>query len=188
MTTNELVIGVVEALEAERVPYMLVGAYSANVYGVPRSTKDADFVVQLTAEGVKRVVARLGAGYRLEPQMSFETVTGTSRHIIHAIDSAFEIELFCLKDEPYDQERFSRRRQGPLLGKGVFFPSAEDVVVTKLRWSKQGQRGKDLDDLRNILSVQGDNLDWGYIHRWCDEHETRELLNEILGQLRNYDD
>ena len=35
------------------------------------------------------------------------------------------------------------------------------------------------DDVRNVLTVQGDTLDWDYIHRWCDEHGTRELLDRL---------
>ena len=69
MTSNEVVVAVVEALEAEGVPYLLAGAYSVNVYGVPRSTKDADFVVQLGPESIHALLARLGSGFRLEPQM-----------------------------------------------------------------------------------------------------------------------
>jgi hypothetical protein len=179
MTSNEVVLAVVEALETEGVPYLLAGAYSVGVYGVPRSTKDADFVVQLRPEAVAALVARLGSGFQLEPQMSFETVTGTSRHIIRVADSQFLIELFCLSDDAHDIEQFVRKRKRPLLGRDVFYPTAEDVVITKLRWSRQGQRSKDTDDVRNLLAVQGDNLDWDYIYRWCDEHGTRELLDEI---------
>ena len=29
------------------------------------------------------------------------------------------------------------------------------------------------------FAVQADTLDWDYIHRWCDEHGTRELLDDI---------
>ena len=179
MTSNEVVLAVVEALEAEGIPYLLAGAYSVSVYGVPRSTKDADFVVQLRPEAVTALLARLGSGFQLEPQMSFETVTGTSRHVIRVVDNPFLIELFYLSDDAHDIERFARKRKGPLLGKDVFYPSPEDVVITKLRWSRQGQRGKDTDDVRNIVAVQGDNLDWDYVHRWCDQHGTRELLDEI---------
>ena len=38
---------VIEALEACGIPYMLVGSYSSNSYGVPCSTQDADFVIEL---------------------------------------------------------------------------------------------------------------------------------------------
>jgi hypothetical protein len=115
--------------------------------------------------------------------MSFETVTATGRYVIELRDHPLKIELFLLSDDPHDQERFARRRQRPLLGHPVFVPSAEDVIITKLRWSQQGRRHKDVDDVRNVLAVQGEYLDWPYIHRWCDQHGTRALLDEICRSL-----
>jgi hypothetical protein len=46
----------------------------------------------------------------------------------------FKIDLFPLTDEPFDQERFRRRRQAKLRDRAVYFPTAEDVVIQKLRW------------------------------------------------------
>jgi hypothetical protein len=80
-------------------------------------------------------------------------------------------------------ERFSRRRPGTVAGRQTFILSAEDVVVTKLRWSRRGARTKDLDDARNVIAVQRDALDWDYIHRWCEQHGTRQLLDNIRASL-----
>ncbi len=44
---NEATVPVIEALEACEIPYMLVGSYSSNAYGIARSTQDADFVIEL---------------------------------------------------------------------------------------------------------------------------------------------
>jgi hypothetical protein len=33
------------------------------------------------------------------------------------------------------------------------------------------------------MAVQGDRLDWDYIHRWCDAHGTRALLDEVRASL-----
>ncbi|MEW6250210.1 MAG: hypothetical protein AB1716_06165 [Planctomycetota bacterium] len=179
MTGNDAVLRMIAALEAGGVPYMLVGSYSSNAYGVARATQDADFVVQLPADAVVRLRTELGAEFRFDPQMSFETVTATTRHIVHVVGSHFKIELFLLRDDAYARERFARRREENYLGRRVFLPTPEDVVVTKLRWSRQGKRPKDLDDARNVIAVQGNRLDWDYMHRWCEVHGTRGLLDEL---------
>lgn len=70
-----------------------------------------------------------------------------------------------------------------VLGREMYAATPEDVVVMKLRWSRQGERSKDRDDARNLIMSQADNLDWDYIHRWCDEHGTRELLDELRASL-----
>jgi hypothetical protein len=38
-------------------------------------------------------------------------------------------------------------------------------------------------DVLNALAVQGEQLDWDYIHRWCEQRGTRALLDEIRGSL-----
>jgi hypothetical protein len=179
VTSEEAALAVIDALETLHIPYMLVGSFSSNYYGIPRSTKDADIVIELGDQSITRIADRLGPRFRLDPQMSFETVTGTLRNIIQVIDVAFTIELFRLSDDPHDQERFRRRRRIKLFNRETVLPTAEDVIITKLRWSVQGQRNKDWDDVRDVISVQGDRLDWDYVYSWCDRHGTRATLDEI---------
>lgn len=52
-------------------------------------------------------------------------------------------------------------------------------VVTKLRWAIQPGREKDVDDVRSVIAVQGDSLDWIYIQQWCSQHGTSTLLESI---------
>ena len=111
MNSDTIVLEVIDALEAAGVPYMLVGSFSSNLYGVPRSTKDADFVVQLGETPITAITGRLSPGFSLEPQMSFETITGTYRYVVRHAASAFSIEFFQLSNDPHDIERFARRRK-----------------------------------------------------------------------------
>lgn len=56
----------------------------------------------------------------------------------------------------------------------------EDLVIQKLRWG----RGKDLDDARDVLAVQGvKSLDMIYIRGWCERHGTVDALETILRAL-----
>ncbi len=179
MKGNDAVLKMVELLEAAAVPYMLTGSYASNAYGVARSTKDADFVVEMGPTTIAELVKRFGSDFKLEQQTSFETITATTRYLIHVVNSPFRIELFAVTGDPHDRERFSRRRRQNFLGRQAFLPTAEDIVVTKLRWSKRGSRPKDIADAKNVVTVQGPDLDWPYIEHWCDQHGTRELLEQI---------
>lgn len=128
---------------------------------------------------LSNLMTELGPTFRLDPQIRFETVTGTTCHIIDAGGGFFRVELFQLSNDPFDRQRFARRRQISVLGRVAYAATAEDVTVMKLRWSGQGRRPKDREDERNLIMSQGDLLDWEYIHRWCDQHGTRQLLEEI---------
>jgi hypothetical protein len=162
---------------------MLVGSFSSNYYGIGRSTKDADFVIQLDLETLSSLVNHLGPNFRLDPQMTFETITMTRRHIVNVVGIPFLIEFFHLSDDPHDQERFQRRRRVKVLDREVYLPTVEDVIITKTRWALMTKRSKDADDVRSILAVQGPKIDWPYVYGWCDQHGTRALLDEIRSSI-----
>ena len=77
MNSVEATLAAIDALEAIGIPYVIVGALSVHVYGRPRDSKDADFVVQLDDQPIGEVARKMGVGFRLDPQASFERVTGT---------------------------------------------------------------------------------------------------------------
>jgi hypothetical protein len=179
MTSTEAVLKVIDALEDCGFPNMLVGSNSSNAYGIPRSTQDADFVIELGEKSILELARWLAPSIRIDPQVSFETVTMSRRYVADVVGTPFKIEFFLLNDDPYDQERFLRRRRVSSLGREVWMPTAEDVIVTKLHWALLANRSKDRDDVHDVIAVQRDRIDWDYVHRWCDQHGTRAMLDEI---------
>jgi hypothetical protein len=159
MTAVDFVGHVIDALNQLNIPFMLVGSFSSNLYGIPRSTKDADFVIQLDPVKYQPLVAALTPEFIVDPQVSFETITSTTRYRMRHRATAFMIELFELSADAHDQTRFARRVPTPFAGRPAFAASGEDVVVTKLRWSLHGQRDKDVDDVRNVLALQAGKVD-----------------------------
>jgi hypothetical protein len=170
-----LMVRVADALTACDVPYMLAGSFSSNYYGIPRSTKDADFVIELRGGVGDEFMRRLGDDFLLDPQLSFETNTGTYRQLIQHRESPFKVELFLLSNDPHDQSRFRRRIVVSAFNRQLWLPTAEDVIVMKLRWA----RTRDKDDIRAVIGVQAGKLDWPYIERWCAQHGTKARLDEI---------
>lgn len=182
MNSTDATAVVVDALEACSIEYMLVGALSSNAYGVSRSTKDADFVVEVRPGHLKLLMAKLGPEFHLDPQMQMETITGSFRNVIKYLPTKFDIELFRIntRDE-HHVVRFSRRYRRHLaeIKREVWLPTVEDVVIQKLRW----KRRKDLDDIVNVLAVSGSIIDWDYLRGWSIKHGTNELLDELLTEV-----
>jgi len=177
MTIEKLARLVIEACQAENVEHMLTGALAHGLYGVPRSTRDVDIVVDFMGrDPLERIAQRLQGEVDFQEQVEFDTLTWGRRQIGYSRDSPpFVVELFELFDDPFVLEQFARRR--PLhsrqLGVTTWVPSAEDIIVQKLRWG----RPKDLEDARDVLTVQGpENLDMDYIARWCQTHGNSPRL------------
>ena len=177
MNSVEAVCALLDALAVAGFPHMVTGGLVANAHGIVRSTHDADIVVQMEGGDFAAFARALPEGLHLDPQISFETITGSRRQIVKVSGSLFRIELFFLGVDAHHQERFERRiwKYLPDLERDAWIATAEDMIIQKVRWN----RDKDRDDARNILAVQGDALDFAYIERWCDAHGTRERLEEL---------
>jgi hypothetical protein len=182
-TGEEAVSLLLDTLNGLSLDYMVVGSFSSNRYGVPRATKDTDLVLRIVADQRERLFAELPKSFRTDPQVSFEMVNGTWRQIIEIPEIPFTIELFELSGDAHDQSRFGRRKKLTLLGREARLPTAEDVVIQKLRWCKGARRGKDFDDAVAVMGVQGEqSLDWPYIEHWCALHDTLDVLAEAKAE------
>ena len=181
MTGPEAVRLVIDALDAARAPFMLTGSFASNAYGVARATNDADIIVDFENTDLDVIVEHLDKRIVLQEQMMFETITGTNRHILEVTGSPFKIELFYINKDPFMSGRFQRRVEVdyPNIGRKVFLPTPEDVVVQKIRWGRE----KDLADVHDVLFVSGSGLDFSYIETWCTEHGTIDRLTTIRKKL-----
>jgi hypothetical protein len=132
LTADDALVAILAALDDSAIPFMIVGSLASNFHGVPRSTRDADVVVELTPGALERLSNALRPPLSLAAQGGFEAVTGTTRYLIVLEDSPFVAELFVRSDDAHDRERFQRRQRVELLGHPAFIATAEDMVVTKL--------------------------------------------------------
>ena len=163
---------------------MLTGAFATSCYGIPRSTKDVDIVVALNVPSeILGIIQRLSPEVKFNEQVQFDTLTWGKRQVGCTRKAPYlKVELFELFDDPFVQSQFHRRVKTFVgtLKKASFVPTAEDVVVQKLRWA----RDKDLLDARDVLIVQEpENLDMDYIRKWCVEHGSKGRLDETLAKV-----
>lgn len=178
-----IALEVIQRLDELQVPYMVVGSLSSNVYGIPRSTQDADLVLDMQGREFGPILKHMQPLFTSDRQLRFEGVTATKRHVLRRTGREFNVELFVLTDDPFDQARFARRQLRTFAGERVYLPTPEDVIVQKARWLLNGDRPKDREDIASVLGVRHGTLDWDYIYLWCDQHGTRELLDEIRNGL-----
>ena len=87
MEIKTAVLAVIDALEAEQIPYMLVGSFSSNFYGIPRSTEDGDLVIELTGRSLANLRRRLSSPLEFDPQVTFENATGTHKNVVSVTGS-----------------------------------------------------------------------------------------------------
>jgi hypothetical protein len=123
-------------LDAAGMIYMVTGSIAAGYYSEPRMTRDIDLVVELDAPDADRIAALLTPEFLLER----ETIVNATRqrrifNVIH-VEAAVKADIIVRKDTPYRREKLGRRRQVTIDGQLVWVVSAEDLILSKLEWSK----------------------------------------------------
>jgi hypothetical protein len=177
VTSEEITLAALDAVEKAALPYIIVGAVALNCYTFARATKDVDFVLGVPLGGIEAIAPHLPSSFQIDPQPRMELSTGTYRWIIRVDGADFFVKIFHLANDPHHQEEFVRRRTARLesLQRSIVIPTAEDLLIQKLRWG----RTKDLDDARNLWFVRQQMLDVAYVERWCRQHGTLARLEEI---------
>ena len=178
MSQQALLTRIVAALDAAGVPYMLTGSVVSSLQGVPRASHDVDLVIDVGADDAARLAEALSA-----PDLYLDRAALTDaarrRTTFNVIDpvSGDKADFWLLKDEPYDRERFSRRRRVEALGLELSISSPEDTILMKLRWAAaSGGSQKQVDDAFGVYEFQDDVLDQDYLDAWAIELGVRDAL------------
>ena len=56
--------------------------------------------------------------------------------------------------------------------------SAEDLILSKIDWSRSSRSELQLRDVRNVIAAQP-ALDWPYVDAWAGRLGVVDLLNEM---------
>lgn len=147
---------VVTALDASGVRYMVVGSLASTVHGEPRSTQDVDLVVRWLPSNARRCVSAFDPDrFYLDLDTVLDSVrTGRPCNVI-SMESGWKADLIPMRRMPFEVEAFERRGKVSVLGHDVWVSSAEDVVIAKLRWSREsGGSERQWRDVRGVVEVQ----------------------------------
>lgn len=182
-TETEVLAQVVRHLETLGIPYMVVGSFASGFHGRPRTTHDADLVIDPTPEALARLVdLLLAAGFYVSPEVAADALRRRRQFNVIDAPTAFKLDLIIRKDGPFSREEFARRQAGQLAGTPATLATPEDTILSKLEWSKKGGGSeRQLEDARGVVEVRGSDLDRGYIERWAAELGVLDLWRRISG-------
>lgn len=108
------------------------------------------------------------SAFYVDRQIAFEALR--DRGQFNAIDlaSAYKADLVIRKQRPFSEEEFRRRVHGIVEGISVTVATAEDLILSKLEWSKMGGSARQIEDVARIIGSRMDRLDHAYIEAWVE--------------------
>ena len=92
-----VVLQVAEALEELGVRYLVGGSLASSLYGIPRTTQDADIVAELTPGDVDRLVGKLQPDFFVDEQAAARAVESRTTFNIIDREEIFKVDVFPLE-------------------------------------------------------------------------------------------
>lgn len=180
LTEQDVLFQVLDALDALAIPYMIVGSFASTYWGRPRTTHDADLLVEIPQTRVKDLAEKLAPNFYAPELVIEEAVHSREQFNAIHLDFPFKVDFWLRKDTAYDRERFGRRVEGTMFGRRVWVTRGEDIVLSKLQWyrlSSVSQR--QLQDAAEVYEIQETALDQNYLNCWATRLGVADLLADI---------
>ena len=176
----KLVFDLVRVFDRLNIRCTLGGSMVSSIFGKPRYTQDAD----LCAEPFPGKEAEFTQGLDASYYVSLEAVEKAVRerssfNVIHTT-SGFKIDVFIMKDTPFEKSAFARRRLVDLGSEAIHLVSPEDIILFKLEWHRLGGGVSDRQwsDILGVLQVQKDRLDFAYLAQWAAQLDLADTLRQ----------
>src|SRR6185436_6245327 len=139
----EVTLRVTRVLEALGAPYVVGGSLASSFHGIPRLTRDADLVADLTPFPVPSFVSALREEFYLDEAVIRDAVARQSTFNLVHLETMFKVDVFVARDDLATRKEMERRQRHVLPGEptaDTVFASPEDVVIQKLHWYRLGDQ------------------------------------------------
>jgi hypothetical protein len=185
VTEQELLLDCLRRLNGLDLTWYITGSMASNYWGIPRTTHDLDFVIQLPPSAIPRLVEAFRSDFHIDESSIRAAYRPPFQFNAIDLRSALKVDFWFPKSEPFEKEMFARRLKVRFLGESAWIAAPEDVIVHKLIWNRMSPSERQLRDAAGVFAVQGLNLDLHYIRKWADILALREELEKILsGETR----
>ncbi len=159
--------------------------WASAAYGEPRFTNGVDILVDLGLPSLERFLGLLPAAFYFDSgDARTALVLGRPFNLIY-MPTALKFDLFPASAFPLGMDELERAVVLPNNGLSeapVPFVSAEDILLAKLHWYRQGGEISERQwrDIRGVLRSRREDLDPAYLERGARVLGVVGLLNRAL--------
>jgi hypothetical protein len=179
---NDFLKKLIKVLGDFSIPYMISGSFGSSYHGRPRATKDIDIVIAPTEKLLLEFVESLGEDYYVSLEGVRDAFDNNSMFNIIDNLSGWKADFILRKARAFSRQEFERKAIAEIGGLDVWVTSPEDIILSKLEWSKDSQSERQFGDALGVAVVQWDRLDVDYLRKWAKELQVTDSLEQLLEQ------
>lgn len=179
---------VTSAFDDLPAPYVIGGSLATVIHGLMNTSLDVDIVADLSLKQVNAFLDGLNGEFYLDNKSIKQAVQRRGRFNLVHLESMVKVDIFMPVGRPFDRQQLNRRiplQIGPDSDRPLFFLSAEDLILAKLDWFRQGGEISERQwrDILGILKIQQNRLDVEYLAQWAHMLNVSDLLVRALESI-----
>ncbi len=155
---------IVKVFNKEDIPYMLVGGMATGFYNKYRFTSDIDIVVGMYPNNLKALIQHFPDWLPFLDGFKENAERGIVFNLTD-FETGVKFDFMLYQDSDYNWSAFERRKKVKFGNTECFIPSPEDLILAKLQWYHISKSGKQLEDLKFLIELEG--LDKQYLNLWA---------------------
>jgi len=180
MEIEDLLVKIAKILDKLKIPYIITGGMAVSVWGRPRFTADIDIVVEILPKNInllgKELLAVDKDVYVSREAMQEALERKGEFNFIHP-QSQLKVDFWVIKNA-FNKQEIKRAITKDIFGYKISFVSPEDLILSKLLWSKESYSEKQLEDVKSVLRIS--KVDIKYLKFWATKQGTINTLNELI--------
>lgn len=181
----EVTLKVTAVFEQLHIPYLIGGSLASILYGMVRTTQDADIVAEMREEHKEPFVSTLQDEFYIDDDMIAGAIQRhSSFNIIHR-ETFFKVDVFIPAPRSFLQSQLTRAQRHTFTFEtevSAKFATPEDTLLAKLEWYRLGDEASDRQwrDILGIIKTRADKLDLTYLQKWAEEIQVSNLLERAI--------
>ena len=177
---REFLALLVDRLQAANIPFMVSGSLASSFHGRPRATNDVDLVVDPSPEALASFLRSLPPDWYVSEPAATDALRRRSMFNIVDPESGWKADLVIRKDREFSSTELRRRMLAEVLGEAVPVATPEDVILTKLEWSKESGSDRQYEDAVGVALLRWEELDRAYLATWATRLDVTAMLERLL--------
>lgn len=168
MTIKQFLVEISQTLDKLKIEYAVSGGVAVSVWGRPRYTADLDIVIKIESrEKVEKLAEELlqkfKVGY-LDKETVLAAYKDKSEFNLIEPEYGLKADFFVTGQDEHQKLEIGRVIKKKIGNSMIRFISPEDLIIAKLKWYRESQSERQLEDIAAVLDTGG--IDQKYLNLW----------------------
>jgi hypothetical protein len=163
--------------DAAQIDYMLTGSMALNGYDLPCVPHNLDFVLIMRPQDAEMMVRLFSCDYDISREAVDSAIAQQSFFNLFHRKSRVKVNCIICQQIKYRLTEFNRRQRIKFEDFKTWVVSKEDLIISKLHWSRTSRSPRHLRDVKNLIAIGCDDV---YVERWTRALGVFKLWEECL--------